>query len=89
MSPSLAEKKAAAFAALAAMKAGTICHDPAVDLSNTPHAPFDLNLEGEPHRVTTSGKKLALFYLGGGEPVMCRYLVEGELEVFWEKRIVK
>lgn len=56
-------------------------------LSDTPHAPFDVNLEGEPHRVTTMGKRLGLYYIGGGEPVFTRYLQPGELESFWEKRI--
>jgi len=51
-----------------------------------PCAPFDVNLEGEPHRVTQMGKRLALFYNGGGEPVFARYLAEGELEKFWDLR---
>lgn len=59
------------------------------DLSDTPHAPFDFNepTSGEPHRVTQMGKKLALFYLGSGEPTFSRYLNPGELEKFWELRI--
>jgi hypothetical protein len=86
-------KKAAAMAALAGrhkimpdareLQMGTWDKD----LHNTPRAPFDVNLEGEPHRVTTMGKKLGLFYLGGGEPVFARYLEPGELEKFWERRI--
>lgn len=58
-------------------------------LSETPVAPFDFNVDGEPHRVTQMGKHLGLYYLGGGEPVFARYLAEGELEKFWEKRILK
>lgn len=60
------------------------------DLHETPHAPFDFNEpeSGEPHRVTQMGKKLGLFYLGGGEPSFSRYLAPGELEKFWERRII-
>lgn len=58
------------------------------DLHATPCAPFDVNLgEGEPHRVTQMGKRLGLFYMGGGEPVFTRHLQPGELEKFWEARI--
>jgi len=55
---------------------------------HTPHAPFDLNIEGEPHRVAQMGKGgLWLFYLAedGNRPV--RQLAPGELETLWEKRI--
>lgn len=54
---------------------------------NLPCAPFDINLEGEPHRVVRMGSKLALQYIGGGEPVFTRHLQPGELEKFWEARI--
>lgn len=57
-------------------------------LQEQPHAPFDLNIEGEPHRVAQMGKGgLWLFYLaeGGNRPV--RPLELGELETLWEKRI--
>ncbi len=56
---------------------------------NMPRAPFDFNeaTSGEPHRVTQMGKKLGLFYMGGGEPAFNRFLAEGELEKFWEARI--
>ena len=88
MSHSLAEKKAAAFAALANMKAGTICHDPAVDLTGTPHAPFDFNdEEGTPHRVRAYGKTLKVCFLRDGVEEPIRSLGEGELERLWEKRI--
>lgn len=56
------------------------------DLSNTPCAPFDVVVEGEEHRVTQMGKRLGLFYVGGGEPAFARYLAEGELEKLWERR---
>jgi len=59
------------------------------DLSNTPHAPFDLNLEGEPHRVRQIGKKLMLVYLGNDGETPIRPLAEGELEKLWDKRIIK
>jgi len=95
MPATLEEKKAAAMAALASLGKddGMYIDDYAAlhlktrSLLDTPRAPFDVNLEGEPHRVTTLGKKLALFYIGGGEPVFSRYLAPGELESFWETRI--
>lgn len=62
---------------------------PEIDLQNEPHAPFDLNIEGEPHRVAQMGKGgLWLFYLseGGNRPI--RKLEPGELETLWEKRHV-
>ena len=85
-------KKAAAMAALAAATSGSgwakqAARDLLPDLRNTPCAPFDVNLEGEPHRVTQMGKKLGLFYMGGGEPAFNRFLAEGELEKFWKMRI--
>lgn len=88
----LEAKKAAALKALElAAGPGRFKHpvyNPAgPDLHETPHAPFKLNLEGEPHRVTQMGKRLGLFYLGGGEPTFTRYLEPGELEKFWEARI--
>jgi hypothetical protein len=96
----LADKKAAAMAALAGLKnSGTPIIGSAEmgldeynaqlktrDLHETPCAPFDVNLEGEPHRITQFGKRLGLCYMGGGEPVFSRYLNPGELETFWEKR---
>lgn len=87
----LEEKKAAAMAALVGLKnhikaGGSVGHLER-ELHDTPCAPFDVNLEGEPHRVTQSGKRLALYYLGGGEPVLTRFLQQGELEKFWEARI--
>lgn len=58
-----------------------------VDLNDVPRAPFDVNLEGEPHRVTQFGKRLALCYVGAREPVFNRYLELGEMEKFWGERI--
>lgn len=88
---SLADKKAAALAALAgAARTKTVGISELIggrDLHEAPHAPFDVNLHGEPHRVTQIGKRLGLFYLGGGEPTFTRYLEPGELEKFWEQRI--
>lgn len=55
-------------------------------LSETPCAPFEVCVEGEDHRVAQMGKRLGLYYLGGGEPSFARYLAEGELEQLWEKR---
>lgn len=76
----LSEKKSRALQALASIQ-------PATSLLDTPRAPFDVNLEGEPHRVTTMGKRLGLYYIGAGEPVFSRYLQEGELEELWGKRV--
>lgn len=59
-----------------------------ISLVDHPRAPFDLNIEGEPHRVAQMGKAgLWLFYLSedGNRPV--RPIAEGELEKLWEKRI--
>ncbi len=89
----LEDKKARAMAALAGIGKKTLAPDMLepnrddFDLMNIPKAPFDVNLDGEPHRVTTMGKRLGLYYLGGGEPLFNRHLVPGELETFWEKRI--
>jgi len=80
----LEEKKERARLALASIGGG----EPQ-PLSETPCAPFDVNLEGEGHRVVQVGKRLCLFFLGAGEPVFNRYLVDGELETLWEKRIKK
>lgn len=55
-------------------------------LLDTPRAPFDVVVDGEPHRVSTSGKKLFLFYLGPVGPQPVRQLADGELETLWEKR---
>lgn len=57
------------------------------ELHEVARAPFDVNVEGEPHRVTLAGKKLGLYYIGGGEPVFSRYLGEGEFEKLWEQRV--
>lgn len=56
------------------------------NLHATPHAPFDVDIEGEPHRVTQSGKRLWLFYLGPVGPVAVRELRQGEMEQLWDKR---
>ena|SRR5690242_12013327 len=57
------------------------------DLQNVPQAPFDVMIEGEPHRVRQVGKMLRLFYIGGDGETPIRPLAEGELEKLWEKRI--
>jgi hypothetical protein len=88
-------KKAAALAAMAkAMNPqtkpnwGEIAQPEEIrPLSEVPRSPFDVNLDGEPHRVTIFGKNLALFYIGGGEPAYTRQLAPGELETFWAQRI--
>jgi len=60
------------------------------DLQNVPHGSFDVNVEGDPHRVAQLGKSgMWLFYLSeeGNKPI--RKLAEGELERLWERRIIK
>lgn len=70
------------------LKALIAAKSPALEpiLRETPHAPFDVDIEGEPHRVTQSGKRLWLFYLGPVGPVAVRELRQGEMEQLWDKR---
>lgn len=58
-----------------------------ISLSDIPSAPFDVDIDGEPHRVTQLGSRgLYLFYVSpeGQKPI--RPLQSGELERLWEKR---
>lgn len=61
-------------------------HNGSTSFLDTPCAPFDLSIEGEPHRVRQLGKGLWLVFLGpdGEKPI--RQLKDGELEQLWERR---
>lgn len=60
---------------------------PEQSLRDVPRAPFDIPGEDGDLRVTTQGKRLALFHVESMSFV--RYLGEGELERLWAKRIIK
>lgn len=52
-----------------------------------PSLPFDLSVDGEPHRIEQNGKRVSLFCMSSGEPVFIRNLNDGEWRKLWEKRI--
>jgi len=59
------------------------------DLQNVPQAPFDVIIEGEPHRVRQVGKTLRLFYIGGDGEQPLRAVGQPEFLALWPKRIIK
>ncbi len=61
--------------------------EPARPLHDVPQPGFEVNIEGEPHKVATYGKQIGLYYTGNGSPSFVGTISHEKMVEYWGHRI--